>query len=79
MARAPAAKTAASAKVAPRRKYDFDLKSYQTYTSQRKDDETNPWPTLAQAIQEQLGLKIVPTHGPVPMLVIEHVQGPSEN
>jgi uncharacterized protein (TIGR03435 family) len=60
-------------------KYDFDLKSYQVYTSDRKDNETNPWPTLAQAIQEQIGLKIVPTHGPVPMLVVEHVEPPSEN
>jgi uncharacterized protein (TIGR03435 family) len=60
-------------------KYDFDVKSYQVYTNDRKDDETNPWQTLAQAIQEQIGLKIVPTHGPVPMLVVEHVESPSEN
>jgi len=60
-------------------KYDFDVKSYQVYAAERKDDETNPWPTLSAAIQDQLGLKVVPTHGPVAMLVIDHVGQLSEN
>jgi len=37
-------------------------------------------PTLANAIQEQLGLKLEPKRGPVDMLVIDHVERtPTEN
>jgi uncharacterized protein (TIGR03435 family) len=60
-------------------KYDFDLKYYQTKASDRKDDETNPWPPLETAIQDQLGLKLAASHGPVEYLVIDHVEKPGEN
>jgi uncharacterized protein (TIGR03435 family) len=36
-------------------------------------------PGIFQAIQEQLSLKLVPAKGPVDMLVIDHVEKPSEN
>jgi uncharacterized protein (TIGR03435 family) len=36
-------------------------------------------PTIFTAIQEQLGLKLVPEKGPVEHLVIDHVQKPSAN
>ena len=36
-------------------------------------------PRIFQAIQEQLGLKLVPAKGPVDMLVIDHIERPSEN
>jgi uncharacterized protein (TIGR03435 family) len=36
-------------------------------------------PTLLEALQEQLGLKLVPQTGPVDILVIDHVEKPSEN
>lgn len=60
-------------------KYDFDLKTYQTATNERADNETNPWPPLETAIQDQLGLKLVSSHGPVKFLVIDHAEMPSQN
>jgi uncharacterized protein (TIGR03435 family) len=60
-------------------KYYFDLRYYQTKASERADDETNPWPPLETAIRDQLGLKLVPSHGPVRFLVIDHAEMPSAN
>jgi uncharacterized protein (TIGR03435 family) len=36
-------------------------------------------PLIFQAIQEQLGLRLVPAKGPVDVLVIDHIERPSEN
>jgi uncharacterized protein (TIGR03435 family) len=40
--------------------------------------ETGP-PSIFTAVQEQLGLRLIPAKGPVSMLVIDHVARPSEN
>jgi uncharacterized protein (TIGR03435 family) len=36
-------------------------------------------PGIFQAIREQLGLKLVPAKGPVDLLVIDHIERPTEN
>jgi len=38
-----------------------------------------PGTTFLEALKEQLGLKLVPQTGPVDLLVIDHVEEPSEN
>jgi uncharacterized protein (TIGR03435 family) len=54
-------------------RYDFTLK----YTYESTDPDS--YPTLTTAIQEQLGLKLEHTHGSVDVLVIDHIDRPSEN
>ena len=48
------------------------------------DNSASPRPVagdlgIVQAIREQLGLRLVPAEGPVDVLVIDHIERPSEN
>jgi uncharacterized protein (TIGR03435 family) len=54
-------------------RYDLTLK----YTYQSTDPDS--YPTLTTAIQEQLGLKLQSTRGPVDVLVIDHMDRPTDN
>jgi uncharacterized protein (TIGR03435 family) len=54
-------------------RYDFTLQ----YTYQSSDPDS--YPTLTTAIQEQLGLKLQSTHGSVDVLVIDHIDRPTDN
>jgi len=60
-------------------KYDFTLRYHGTRLSDRSADDMDPLPTLDRAIQDQLGLKLEPSRGPVQFLVIDHIEKPSEN
>ncbi len=57
--------------------YDVNL-LYVPDDRQLKPDAP-PGPSLAEAIQEELGLKLGKGKGPVEVLVIDHVEKPSEN
>ena len=55
--------------------YAFDLK----WAPANAREGDSPLPDLVTAIQEQLGLKLLPTKGPMEVLHIDHVEAPSAN
>jgi uncharacterized protein (TIGR03435 family) len=60
--------------------YDFTLKWSSGLVAPDAGQESRAdTPSLFTAIQEQLGLKLVPTKGPIEVIVIDHVERPSEN
>jgi uncharacterized protein (TIGR03435 family) len=60
-------------------RYNFDL--HWTRVALEPDASEPPvaGPSLETAVQEQLGLKLVPTHGLLDVIVIDHIELPSEN
>jgi len=58
--------------------YDFKLSwTPETLSADVTQNSTNP--TLFTAVQQQLGLKLQPEKDSVPVIVIEHVEMPSDN
>jgi uncharacterized protein (TIGR03435 family) len=57
--------------------YDLHLRYVQAY--RRLNPESEPGPSIVQAFQEELGLKLQKGSGPVEVFVIEHMEKPSEN
>lgn len=60
------------------KKFDFAL----TWTpDDRRAADASPdaGPDFFTALEEQLGLKLVPSRGPVEVIVIDHIEKPSEN
>ena len=62
-------------------KYYFDLHYFGVMSREqvRTKEQEDPWPPLESAIQDQLGLKLVSSHGPVRFLVIDHAEMPTDN
>jgi uncharacterized protein (TIGR03435 family) len=55
--------------------YDIDLH----WSADSTGADAASSPSIFDAVQEQLGLRLEPTRGPVEMLVIDRVKKPSEN
>jgi uncharacterized protein (TIGR03435 family) len=60
-------------------KYDFVLKYKGRWDRDRPADDLDPTPPLDGALQRELGLKVEPAKGPIKVLVIDHIEKPSEN
>jgi uncharacterized protein (TIGR03435 family) len=62
--------------------YDFTLTfapDFPGIPHQALDPSLQNRPTLFDAVQEQMGLKLTPARGPVDEYVIDHVEHPSAN
>jgi len=57
--------------------YDFTL-TYSDRTDAAAEDSSSA-PALSTAVQQQLGLKLVPTRAPIEVIVIDSIDRPSEN
>lgn len=60
-------------------KYDFVLKYKGRWDRDRPADDLDPTPPLDRALQDQLGLKVEPAKAPIKVLVIDHIEKPTEN
>ena len=64
-------------------RYDFDLKWLPDETQfdfkGPWEQSNSDWPDLSTALQQQLGLKLEATRGPVSVFVIDSVEHPSQN
>jgi uncharacterized protein (TIGR03435 family) len=58
--------------------YDFTLDFHGINPGDNNDDPNTAAP-LTLAIQDQLGLKLIPIRGSAPVLVIDHIEKPSAN
>ena len=57
--------------------FDFDV--LYIPDDRRVDPDAPPGPTFDQALQEELGLKLQKTKGSIEVMVIDHLEKPSEN
>jgi uncharacterized protein (TIGR03435 family) len=59
-------------------RYNFVLK-WSSRMGQDAGDGLDEYPDIFTAVREQLGLRLVPTKGPVDVLVIDHIERPTPN
>ena len=55
--------------------YDFDL----SWEPQGAEPSASQGPSIFMAVQEQLGLKLVPAKSPMKVLVVDRIERPSDN
>jgi uncharacterized protein (TIGR03435 family) len=59
--------------------HDFVLKYKGRWDRDRNADDLDPMLPMDRALQEELGLKVEAAKGPMKVLVIDHIDKPSEN
>jgi bla regulator protein BlaR1 len=59
--------------------FDFELRWTPVTTRATPDAQANEQASIFAAVQEQLGLKLVTGRGPVDVLVIDHIERPTQN
>ena len=62
--------------------YHIELKWTPEDSSSRPSDAGvagEPAPPLAAAVREQLGLRLIPAKGPVPTIIVDHIELPTDN
>jgi uncharacterized protein (TIGR03435 family) len=57
------------------KKFDFELQ----WTPDDQRTAADAGPSIFTALEEQLGLKLVPSKGPVGVIVIDHIEKSSAN
>jgi uncharacterized protein (TIGR03435 family) len=58
------------------KRFNFEL----SWVSDNRVEATGEMgPSLLTALEEELGLKLVSAKGPVPVLIIDHIEKPSPN
>jgi uncharacterized protein (TIGR03435 family) len=60
-------------------KYDFDLRWSPDERPADPAPSATSGPGLFTALEEQLGLKLEPANGPLNIVIVEHIEKPSEN
>ena len=60
-------------------KFDFHIQYHGDTPRDNRNEDPTVWPPLTDALEDQLGLKLEPRKGMVRLLVVDHVELPSEN
>lgn len=60
-------------------RYDFKLTWASDSVAADPNSTDTSGPSILTAVSEQLGLKLEPQKGPVPVLVVDHIEAPSAN
>ena len=59
--------------------YDFTVEYHNTLPGTQQQDDPSDVPPLSTQLQDKLGLKVTPAKGSITVLVIDHIEKPSEN
>jgi uncharacterized protein (TIGR03435 family) len=60
-------------------RWDFTLQIAMPFGRPAPDAAAQEGPTILEAMQEQLGIKLKPAKATIPVLIVDHVERPSEN
>jgi len=52
---------------------------YSQYSDAQREANPELWPPFTDAVRDQLGLSLEHAKGPVQVLVVDHIEPPSQN